>query len=81
MGQFSMENPGHFSVEINTTASHRPSKAASSDAPRNHHSAHYRWWTLSRTLNPRQCGQPGRLRTVWDDAAHGCLRVPPLSVS
>ena len=44
-----------------STASHRPSKAASSDAPRNHHSAHYRWWTLSRTLNPRQCGQAGRL--------------------
>ena len=39
-----------------STASPHPSKAASYDAPRHHHSVHYQWWTLSRTLTPRQSG-------------------------
>ncbi|WP_197055777.1 ATP-binding protein, partial [Paracoccus sanguinis] len=54
-------------------ASPRPSRAASSDAPRHHHSVHYRWWTLSAPLTPRQGGQDGRLRfsewaSVFGDA-------------
>ncbi len=44
-----------------STASPRRSKAASSDAPRHHHSVHYRWRTLSASLSPRQGGQAGRL--------------------
>ena len=45
-----------------STASHHPSKAASSDAPRHHHSVHYQWWTLSASIRQRQSGKTGRLR-------------------
>ena len=47
--------PGARCSAISTTFATRP-------APRHYHSVHYRWWTLSRTLTPRQGGHAGRLR-------------------
>ncbi len=60
IGMIKEQEAGMATAEA--TASPRLSKAASSDAPRHHHSVHYRWWTLSGTSITRQCGQAGRLR-------------------